>query len=118
MKSHPNICMRAAGLVMLALAVSGSALADSRTLSLPSYLANPGNILEVPLSLDNAAGLAAMRVQINFDPAVLELQAVTAGPLGGAFELSEGSGEGFVQLVFARGVRTFTSPAQPGERGR
>ncbi|MES2924263.1 MAG: cohesin domain-containing protein [Verrucomicrobiota bacterium] len=102
MKSHPNIYTRAAGMVMLALAVSGAALADSRTFSLPGYLANPGNILEVPLSLDNAAGLAAMRVQINFDPAVLELQAVTAGPLGGAFELSEGSGEGFVQMVFAR----------------
>jgi hypothetical protein len=102
MKSSSNICTRAAGMVMVALTISGTAWADSRTLSLPPYLANSGNTLEVPLSLDNAAGLAAMRVQINFDPEVLELQAVTAGPLGGAFELSEGDGEGFVQLVFAR----------------
>jgi hypothetical protein len=71
-------------------------------LSLPSYQANPGGILEVPLSLDNAGGLAAIRVQINFDPDVLELQTVTAGPLGEAFELSQGNGDGFVQLVFVR----------------
>ena len=70
---------------------------------MPSYLANPGGILEVPLTLDNAAGLAAIQVQINFDPEVLELQAVTAGPLGAAFELSQGDGDGFVQLTFFRG---------------
>lgn len=102
MKSIANIFAQAAGMVLLALTVSGAARADSRTLSLPAYVANPGSILEVPLSLDNAAELAAMRVQINFNPEVLELQAVTAGPLGGAFELSQGNGEGFVQLVFAR----------------
>jgi hypothetical protein len=71
-------------------------------LSLPSYLANPGGILEVPLSLDNAAGLAAVRVQINFNPEVLTLLNITAGPLGEAFELSHGDGEGFVQIVLAR----------------
>lgn len=70
---------------------------------MPSYLANPGGILEVPLSLDNAAGLAAIQVQINFDPDVLELQTVAAGPLGGAFELSQGNGDGLVQLTFFRG---------------
>lgn len=102
MKPISNLFARAAGVIALALAVSEPVRADSRSLSLPGYQANPGNILEVPLSLDNAAGLAAMRVQINFDPEVLELQAVTAGPLGEVFELSQGNGEGFVQLVFAR----------------
>ncbi|MEX1116415.1 MAG: cohesin domain-containing protein [Akkermansiaceae bacterium] len=89
--------------MLLALVVSGAAHADSRSLSLPSYLVNPGGILEVPLTLDNAAGLAAIQVQINFDPEVLELQTVTAGPLGEAFELSQGNGDGFVQLTFFRG---------------
>lgn len=102
MKSITNIFTQVAGMALNAMVVLGVAQADSRTLSLPGYLANPGNILEVPLSLDNAAGLAALRVQINFDPEVLELQTVTAGPIGGAFELSQGNGEGFVQLVFAR----------------
>ncbi|HSP41789.1 MAG TPA: cohesin domain-containing protein [Luteolibacter sp.] len=81
-----------------------TASAETRHLSLPGYLANPGQVLHVPLTLDNAAGLAAIRVQINFDPEVLELQAVTAGPLGEAFEMSRGDGDGFVQLTFARGV--------------
>ncbi len=57
----------------------------------------------MPLTLDNAAGLAAIQVQINFDPKVLELQTVTACPLGGAFELSQGYGDGLVQLTFFRG---------------
>ena len=78
------------------------ALAAPRTITLPSYLANPGGILEVPLSLDNAAGLAAIQAQINFDPEVLELLTVTAGPLGQVFELSQGDGDGFVQLTFVR----------------
>lgn len=89
---------------MMVLATFGPAglQAASRTLSLPSYLANPGGILEVPLMLDNAAGLAAIQAQINFDPEVLELLTVTAGPLGEAFELSQGDDEGSVQLTFVR----------------
>jgi hypothetical protein len=102
MKRISRILVQAAGMIAFVLAVSASARAGSRTLSMPSYLANPGGILEVPLSLDNAEGLAAIRVQINFDPEVLELQAVTAGPLGEAFELSQGDGDGFVQLTFVR----------------
>lgn len=76
--------------------------AESRTLSMPSYLANPGGLLDVPLNLENAAGLAAIRVRINFDPSVLELQSVTSGPLGHSFVRSQGNGPGFVQLVFVR----------------
>lgn len=85
------------------LLVPCTASAEMRHLSLPAYLANPGQVLHVPLTLDNAAGLAAIRVQINFDPEVLQLQTVSEGPLGDAFEMSRGDGEGFVQLTFARG---------------
>jgi hypothetical protein len=99
-------------ILLLALVAPATAHADSRNFSLPSYQANPGGILEVPLTLDNAAGLAAIQVQVNFDPEVLELQAVTAGPLGAAFELSQGDGDGFVQLTF------FRSEALAGGAGR
>lgn len=78
------------------------ARAETRHLALPSYRVPPGAVLEVPLTLDNAAGLAAVRVQINFDPEVLTLEAVTPGPLGAAFEMSQGEGDGFVRLTFAR----------------
>ena len=70
---------------------------------MPGYLANPGGFLQVPLMLDNAAGLAAIQVQVNFDPEVVELQSVSTGPLGQAFEMSQGDGDGFVQLTFFRG---------------
>ena len=93
------ILAQVTGMMALLSAVPGTAQADSRSMSLPSYLANPGNILEVPLTLDNAAGLAAIRVQINFDPEVLELQAVTAGPLGEAFELNQGDGTEHVNVM-------------------
>jgi hypothetical protein len=73
---------RAAGVLSLILASAGSAHADVRILSLPSYLANPGAILEVPLSLDNATDLAGVRVQVNFNRGILELLTVTAEPLG------------------------------------
>lgn len=79
-----------------------AAMAETRHVSLPSYQVNAGDVLEVPLTLDNAAGLAALQMQVNFDPEVLELEAVSAGPLGEAFEMSEGKAEGFVQLTFAR----------------
>jgi hypothetical protein len=103
MKHLSHLILSAAGIVAFALIAPTPARADSRNFSMPSYLANPGGILEVPLTLDNAAGLAAIQVQVNFDPEVLELQTVTAGPLGTAFELSQGNGDGFVQLTFFRG---------------
>jgi hypothetical protein len=102
MKRISNLQMIAAGMMALSAFAPANARADTRTLSLPAYLANPGGILEVPLTLDNAAGLAAIQAQINFDPEVLELLAVTPGPLGQAFELSQGDGDGFVQLTFVR----------------
>jgi hypothetical protein len=77
--------------------------AEPRHFSMPGYLANPGGFLQVPLMLDNAAGLAAIQVQVNFDPEVVELQSVSTGPLGQAFEMSQGNGDGFVQLTFFRG---------------
>jgi hypothetical protein len=102
MKRLSNLQLIAAGMMMLATFAPAGLQADSRTLSLPAYLANPGGILDVPLTLDNAAGLAAIHAQINFDPEVLELLTVTAGPLGEAFELSKGDDEGSVQLTFVR----------------
>jgi Cohesin domain len=102
MKNIFQTTVRAAWMAAVILAVPGPVHGDNRVLSLPGYQARPGTILEVPLSLDNAAGLAGMMVQINFNPEILELQAVTAGPLGAAFEMSRGNADGVVQLVFAR----------------
>ncbi len=103
MKRISKHLMRIVALVALVmLALNGRAHAVTRNFALPHFLANPGGTVEVPLTLDNASGLAAIRVQINFDPEVLELKSVSAGPLGKAFEFSYGKGEGFVQILLAR----------------
>ena len=99
-----SILHRESAILLLAglLSVPSTAWAETRHLTLPSYQVNAGDVLEVPLTLDNAAGLAALRVQVNFDPEVLELEAVTNGPLGEDFELTHGEDDGYVQLTFAR----------------
>ncbi len=102
MKRFSNLIMHATRTIALMLAIAAPALASNRTLSIPNYVANPGSFLEVPLSLDNAAGLAAINVQVNFNPEVLKLLTVTAGPLGEAFEMSQGEDEGLVRIVFVR----------------
>jgi Cohesin domain len=102
MKTLVNIFRKVSHVLLIGLAVTVVAWADSRSISMPSYIAHPGDILEVPLALNHADGLAAVQVKINYDPQVLELLTVKAGPLGEAFDMSQGNGEGFVQLVFAR----------------
>ena len=102
-RSISNPALTALGVAVATALAPVGARAASRNLSMPAYLANSGGFLHVPLLLDNAAGLAAIQVQINFDPEVVALQSVTAGPLGEAFEMSQGDGDGFVQLVFFRG---------------
>lgn len=97
---HPLLGV--AGIMALIAMTSVALRAESRNFSLPVYQANPGSILEVPLTLDNAAGLAAIQVQVNYDPDVLELLTVKSGPLGDAFELNQGNGDGFVQMTFFR----------------
>jgi hypothetical protein len=76
--------------------------AENRTFSLPSFQANPGAILVFPVSLDNAAGLAGIRVQVNFDPQHLDLVSATPGPLGALFTFEQAPEEGLVQLDFVR----------------
>lgn len=95
--------LKAIGIVAIACGTAATAQAESRHFSMPSYLVNPGGFLQVPLMLDNATGLAAIQVQINFDTDVVELQSVSAGSLGQAYEMSQGDGDGFVQLTFFRG---------------
>ncbi len=112
MKRALTKLMQAVVLAAVGMFLGASAEAASRAVSVPGYQANPGAIIEVPVSLDDAAGLAGIRAQINFDQSVLELLSVEAGPLGEAFEFSHGIGDGFVQLVFAR------PDVHPGGGGR
>jgi len=86
--------------------------AEERHLSLPSYEVNSGDLIEVPLTLDQATGLAAIRVQVNFNPDVLTLEAVTAGALGQSFEMVRGDDDGLVQITFARATEMVNGSGQ------
>lgn len=91
---------------LLALVLVGvaapAARAASRELSLPAALASPGMLVQVPVALNDAAGLASVRAVINFDPQLLELQGTARGPLGAQFELTPSISDGVVQLLFTR----------------
>jgi hypothetical protein len=76
--------------------------ADVFTLSAPHYACNPGAVVSVPISLDHAAGVAGIRVQVNYDPQVLTLTDVQPGPLGEQFDLSNESAGGAVTIDLAR----------------
>lgn len=49
---------------------------------LGDHVARPGTIVRVPVVVPDATGLAAVALQLNFDPQVLALESVTNGPLG------------------------------------
>lgn len=59
--------------------------------------------VDLPLSLDDAAGLASIDVQINYNPELLGLENVTSGPLGQQFDLIYTSDEGVLNLSFVSG---------------
>ena len=82
--------------------VGGHAQAAVYSLSLPTYQGRPGATVPVPLTLDNAAGLAGITVKINFDPSLLSVSSITAGSLGANFTLDQSVTDGVVTLMFTR----------------
>ena len=98
---------------LLAAALLATPLhADVYTLSAPHYACNAGALVTVPVSLDNAAGIAGIRVQVNYDPQVLALTDVQAGPLGAQFDLSHEIADGAVTLDFVRATPLATGAGQ------
>ena len=89
-------------LILVTLAAPHGLRAENRSFSLPSFQANPGTELLFPVSLDNATGLASIRLQLNFDPVQLQLLSVAPGPLGSQFDFTETREEGVVNLQFIR----------------
>lgn len=79
---------------------------DTVSLGLPATGGGQHDVVEVPLTLANASGLAAADLRVTFDPAVLRAQSARAGnltvgwtlaaasPASGAFQVSMASGGG------------------------
>lgn len=76
--------------------------ADVYTLSAPHYSCNAGAVVSVPINLDHATGVAGIRMQVNYDPQVLILTNVQAGPLGAQFAMSNEIADGSVTIDLVR----------------
>lgn len=89
--------------IISTLAASSAGFAgESRRISVPDEFASPGTDLQIPVLLDNAAGLASIQLRINFNPQLLRLRSVTPGALGDAFGLDSSAADGVIQLLFTR----------------
>lgn len=71
-------------------------------LSIPNYQARAGTEVIVPLQINGANDLAAIRARINFDRNILELLEVTRGPLGGQYDLTWQQNDGVLDIFLAR----------------
>ena len=89
------------GASLLALAIS-TAQAATRELDLPAYLGRPGALVPVPLELNNASGLAGITIRLNFDDALLSVEAIEPGALGSSFTLQQDVAGGVLTLLFTR----------------
>jgi hypothetical protein len=62
-------------------------------------------VVIVPLNLDQADGIAGIRIQINFDPQVVTLTDVQPGPLGAQFDMSHEIADGAVTIDLIRATQ-------------
>lgn len=70
-------------------------------LSIGVIEAEAGAVVEVPVHIDNAAGIACVDMRVNFDGGVLALCGVTNTPLTAAFGLEYRPGAGYVEIVMS-----------------
>ena len=77
-------------LLLFSVWLSGFAAAQV-TLSFPTLGADPGDALELPLSISDAGGLMAANLYFTYDPAVLQLNEVVLGDLPQGWFMSHNS---------------------------
>lgn len=93
---------------LLTALLANTADAAARTVSLPDYLANPGGRVKVPIYLDDAAGIASIKIKINYDSAALRFMEAERTRLGLQFELSQTDDDGVVSLMLFRETNLVT----------
>ncbi len=74
----------------------------SRQLGIPSYLGKPGDIVSIPITLNNAAAVASVHLQVNYNPQILEFVGARNDGLGAAFELTYSGTDGVVTVMLNR----------------
>lgn len=62
-----------------------TAFAQTITLTIGTHTANPGDSIDIPITVTNFNNIGAVSLYISYDPSVLELFGVTDQPSGGSF---------------------------------
>jgi hypothetical protein len=102
MKPKLEIVQSLHGILLLCATLVTRVDALEYQVSIPDYQANSGQALRVPVSLNDACGLAHVRLQINYNNQIAELTAVSPAPLGEHFDLTSTIGDGLVTIDAVR----------------
>jgi len=84
------------------LAVLGALSLSAQELRIGEHAVLPGGLVNVPVLVSNAAGLASASMIINYDPQMLALEGITNGGLGQAFPIEFATSEGQVRVAAVR----------------
>ncbi len=98
--------------LFLTFMLAFSAVLSARTVTLEQVVCNPSSTITVPITLDNAEGLAVVSLVVGYDPMVLVLQSVQKGSLKShfSFDFSVVEGSGAVNII-AVAPENITVPA-------
>ncbi len=81
---------------------------DGYQLSIGSFDAVPGSLVQVPVLIDNAKNIASLEMRLNFDAQRLILQSVTTAPLTAAFGLDYVIANDHVDIVMSSADQLFS----------
>lgn len=84
------------GLFVSVMFVATSAFAAS--LSIPDMSGEKGTTVEIPVDIENAAGVAGFQMTVNYDPAVLNCTQATTGDLTGGWSVTAKTEKGKVNI--------------------
>lgn len=96
-------------IIVVAVTALWSHSLSAREFFIPEYQANPGGLVDVPISLDDASGMAVVNFQVNYHANVLELVSVSQGSLGQNFsEFIQNNQDGVIEVTLINGINLAT----------
>ncbi len=78
------------------LVVATSALAGN--LSIPDMSGEKGSTVEIPVNVDNAAGVAGFQITVNYDSSVLDCTKAAPGDLTGGWSVTAKTAKGQLNI--------------------
>ena len=92
--------MRKTVLIFLVLFLSLSALTFKAHISIPNTDANVGSIVEIPINVKDASGIAGFQATVTYDASVVQATGVTVGELTSGWMITPNiKNEGQISVV-------------------